>query len=71
VHVPYHKLIIVAATCELLTIERPFKATDLLLVAGVSMSYAIFGSEVPAENHAIPGSCADGGSIPRHSTHSA
>ena len=39
--VPNHQLVIIAATCELLPIVRPFEPTDLLLVARVLVRDAV------------------------------
>jgi hypothetical protein len=68
VHVPYHKLIIIASACKLLSIERPLKAANLLFMSSMSMSDAIACSQISAENHSVSGPRADSWAVPRNST---
>lgn len=70
VHVPYHELVVIASTCELLPIEGPFESADLLLVASVPMGYGVGSSKVPAKDHSVSRASGYGGSIPRNSTDS-
>lgn len=62
--VPNHQLVIIAATCELLPIVRPFEPTDLLLVARVLVRDAVLDPQIATNNELVLRASANSRAIP-------
>jgi len=48
--IPYHQLVIITSTCQLLVVKRPLQPTDLLFMSRKPRKVLIRRSQIPAEN---------------------
>lgn len=53
IFVPYHELVIISTTRQLLAIIGPFEPTDFLLMAKVLVGHAVLYTEITAEDELV------------------
>ena len=66
VQIPNHKLIVVAARCQLLVVEAPLESAHLLFVADELAERLAWRAQVSLQNVSVTAACANNRFVPRN-----